>query len=90
MQIAPLAAEPPATDPRSSCVEVEPFGWESSADNQQLRDLFEFAREEIVTGTVNETSAEMAGNSLDESDQALSLQFIDEELARLAACAPEG
>ncbi len=69
--------------------EVEPLGCESAADNQQLRDLFEFAREEIVSGAANETSPEMAGNSLDESDQALSLQFIDGELARLAACAPE-
>ena len=82
-------AEPPATDPRSSCVEVEPFGCESAADNQQLRDLFEFTREEIVSGDANETSAEMAGNSLDEFDLALSLEFIDKELARLAACAPE-
>ena len=69
--------------------EVEPLGCESAADNEQLRDLFEFTREEIISGDANETAAEMTGNSLDESDQALSLEFIDEELARLAACAPE-
>ena len=69
--------------------EVEPFGCQSAAENERWRDNFEFARERIVSGDANETSAEMAGNSLDESDQVLSLQFIDEELARLAACPPE-
>ncbi len=83
------AAEPPATDPRSSCVEVEPFGCESAADNQQFRDLLESSRALLISEATFEASPELAGNGLDELDLALSLQTIDEELARLAACAPE-
>ena len=69
--------------------EVEPLGCERASINRQLRESFELLREQIVSGDADETSAEMAGDGLDESDQAFSLEFIDAELARLAACAPE-
>ena len=70
-------------------LEVGPVGCDSADENKQFRDLLEHSRELLISGASSEASSEMAGNSLDESDQALSLQFIDEELARLAACTPE-
>ena len=74
-------------------LEVEPVGCGSDAENQRWQDFFENARKRIVSGAASEAPSETAGSDLAEFaefDLNLRLRFYDEELARLAACAPEG